>query len=68
MKWNQAIRDYSHYLKIERGLSQNTIDNYGLDIKKLVSYLDTHSLTVSPLSIDHHTVQEFVCQVVGDLE
>jgi len=24
MKWQHALKDYKHYLKIERGLSQNS--------------------------------------------
>ena len=36
MKWQQALKDYQSYLRIERGLSENSISNYGLDIKKLI--------------------------------
>ena len=67
MKWNQAIKDYSHYLKIERGLSQNTIDNYCLDINKLIVYLEEHTIKVSPILIDHTCVQEFIYSVAKKL-
>ena len=40
VKWKQAILDYNHYLNIERGLSENTIDNYLRDIKKFVIFLE----------------------------
>ena len=39
MKWNQALKDYVHFLKIERGLSDNTVNNYVLDVKKLITYI-----------------------------
>ena len=38
MKWESAFKDYQLYLKIERGLSQNTVDSYSRDLKKLENY------------------------------
>ena len=43
MKWQNAIRDYQLYLKIERGLSQNTIDAYSTDLEKLSLFLEEKS-------------------------
>lgn len=60
MKWYQAIQDYSNYLKLERGLSQNSISSYASDIKKLVNYLDVHSIKSSAINIKTSTVQEFI--------
>ena len=31
MNWKQATKDFEHYLKLERGLSANSIKNYILD-------------------------------------
>ncbi|NER15700.1 site-specific tyrosine recombinase XerD [Spongiivirga citrea] len=63
MKWNQALKDYVSYLKIERGLSDNSITNYELDIKKLINYLEVHGIKTTPLTIDETTVQQFVYEV-----
>ncbi len=60
MKWQQAIKDYQLYLKIERGLSQNSIDSYTRDIKKLVLFLENTSQTVSPIHIENTTIQQFI--------
>lgn len=60
MKWQNAIKDYNHYLKIERGLSQNSIDNYTRDVQKLMFYLDQHDIIVSPIIIDKQIVQSFI--------
>jgi integrase/recombinase XerD len=60
MKWSLAIQDYNHYLKIERGLSQNSINSYTQDVKKLIDFIDNHNIKVSPISIDHENVQEFI--------
>ncbi|PHR74629.1 MAG: tyrosine recombinase XerD [Lutibacter sp.] len=60
MKWHQAIKDYQLYLKIERGLSVNSIDNYSSDVKKLILFLEDSSLSVSPIKIDNDTIQQFI--------
>lgn len=63
MKWEQALEDYQHYLKLERGLSKNSIDNYILDVSKLIGFLEANSLPVSPITIDRETVQHFVYEI-----
>jgi len=55
-----ALKDYKLYLKIERGLSKNSIDNYALDVKKLISYLEDNTISISPLSISKDTIKEFI--------
>ena len=44
MKWQQALKDYQSYLRIERGLSENSISNYALDINKLITWLDESTI------------------------
>ncbi|WP_458626968.1 site-specific tyrosine recombinase/integron integrase [Winogradskyella sp. PC D3.3] len=63
MNWEQAITDYTHYLKIERGLSHNSIENYSYDIKKLVCYTEVYSIKDSPINIDTNTVKDFIYSV-----
>ena len=63
MNWNTFIKSYQSYLKIERGLSKNTIDNYSLDIERLCMYLEANSITVSPIKISEETIQQFIYSV-----
>ena len=63
MKWHQALRDYSYYLKLERGLSENSIANYELDVEKLIKFLVAHDIQVSPIHIDKAVVQQFVYEI-----
>lgn len=60
MKWNSAFTDYITYLKIEKGLAKNSIDSYGRDVKKLISYLEDNNITISPVDINETTIQEFI--------
>ncbi len=63
MKWKQAIQDYNHYLKIERGLSENSIKNYIWDVEKLMAFLIDNDISISPITIGKETVQRFVYDV-----
>ncbi len=67
MKWQNALQDYQHYLKLERGLSPNSIENYSLDLIKLITYLDVNEIQISPLNISDKTIQEFIYSVSKDL-
>ena len=63
MKWKQALEDFEHYLKIERGLSENSIKNYLWDVAKLIDFLEDNTLNLSPLMIDKDTVQRFIYEL-----
>ena len=63
MKWNQALKDYQLYLKIERGLSQNSIDSYSLDIQKLILFLEENNISLTPIYINSEVVQQFIYEV-----
>ena len=67
MKWNQSIEDYQYFLKIERGLSYNTIDNYIRDINKLVAYLIKNDIKVSPVEITEEFIHQFIYQIAKTL-
>ena len=63
MKWLQALKDYQLYLRIERGLSKNSIENYSLDVKKLIDYLEENNISTSPITISKETVKDFVYSI-----
>ena len=67
MKWEQALQDYQYYLKIERGLSVNSIQNYSLDVKKLILFLETHNTKISPRIIQQEIVQQFIYEVAKNV-
>jgi integrase/recombinase XerD len=60
MKWKHALKDYQLYLKIERGLSKNSINSYTLDVEKLIHYLEENDISESPISITTETIQQFI--------
>ena len=60
MNWNSYIKNFQSYLKIERGLSKNSIESYVLDVEKLQQYLLQNDINVSPVTINEETIQEFI--------
>ena len=50
-------------MKIERGLSKNTIDNYSFDLDRLCAFLNENAMEVSPIKINEAHIQQFVYAV-----
>jgi integrase/recombinase XerD len=67
MNWKSYIKSYQSYLRIERGLSKNTIDNYTFDIERLCFFLDENSISVSPININEETIQLFIYSVAKEV-
>ncbi|MFV7235888.1 site-specific tyrosine recombinase XerD [Flavobacterium sp. ZB4R12] len=63
MNWNTYIKSYQSYLRIERGLSKNTIENYSFDIERLCLFLEKNGIAISPIHIDEETIQQFIYDV-----
>lgn len=67
MNWISCINRYQSYLKIERGLSKNTIDNYSFDIERLCLFLNKNKIVVTPIKIGEETVQQFIYSVAKEV-
>jgi integrase/recombinase XerD len=63
MNWDEAIFDFKKYLKIERSLSQNSVEAYESDILKLKHFLETMQKTIAPEKINHTDLQDFIMWV-----
>lgn len=60
MNWKDSLKQYRFYLKIERGMSDNTVVGYEQDVNKLITYLDENSIDASPADIGEETLQHFI--------
>jgi integrase/recombinase XerD len=67
MNWNSYIKNYQLYLKIERGLSQNTINSYCFDIERLLLFLEDQKIDVSPVEIQEEILQQFIYEVAKEV-
>ena len=57
MEWNGLIADFEIYLKLEKSLSENTIEAYGRDMHRFVEYL---SILGSPVHPSEITLTHFI--------
>ncbi len=67
MKWSPTIKLYQNYLRIERGLSDNTIYNYSFDINKLTHWLSENNIEISPILIEKETLQQFIYHIAKEV-
>lgn len=63
MNWQEKIEDFSNFLKFEKNFSDNTLDAYVRDIKKLENFAVNNLDNISPQDITYETLQEYIYQM-----
>lgn len=58
--WTTLIRQFRHYLKLERSLSENSIEAYTLDVQKLADFSEREFPQISPLNLELEHLRRFV--------
>lgn len=58
--WSTLIRQFRHYLKLERSLSENSIEAYSLDVQKLADFSEREFPQKSPLELELEDLRRFV--------
>lgn len=64
--WEQYIRAFRHYLKLERSLSDNSIEGYLADVRKLYQFTGLKHKGVSPVHVTADIIRDFL-QYVTEL-
>ena len=54
-----AIEDFIHYIQIERGLADNTLEAYRRDLTKYLNYLHDVGQINSWQVVDHTVITHF---------
>jgi len=60
MKWERLIKEYEGFLKLEKGLSANSIEAYLSDIGKLQQFQDMEQLGTGPEELDQDQLGGFL--------
>lgn len=63
MSWTEKIKDFENFLKFERNFSDNTLDAYLRDIRKLQAYAESHLADTAPEDISFPQLQEYLYQL-----
>ncbi len=65
--WAKIISSYCSYLRIERGLSANSVENYAYDVQRLCDWLTTTGQDISPTNISEEHIQQFIYAMAAEL-
>ncbi len=60
MKWDDSIRGFEDYLRLEKALSQNSINAYINDINKLMDFLKNNFKGITPQKVKLNHLKSFV--------
>ena len=66
MIWGKYIKAFESYLRIERGLSENSVESYVRDLHKLDQYVEMLKDSLPPEKLSLADLQEFI-QYVSEL-
>lgn len=64
MNWERAIKDFTNYMRLERGMSPNTISSYQRDLKKLRIYIEED--IPNPLKVNLKNLQAFISNLAQE--
>lgn len=60
MNWDQAIQDFKYYLKLEKSLSENSIQAYLNDVQHLKNFITEYFPTLSLLDVKLEHMEQFL--------
>ncbi len=66
MSWDIYIKQFRNYLKLERSLSDNSIEAYSRDITKLKEFFEIKKKDISPLKVTQQDLIDFL-EFIGEL-
>lgn len=60
MAWESYIKEFGNYLKLERSLSENSLEAYLHDIQKFSDYLEVAGLSIQPTEVKKDHIKKFL--------
>jgi len=60
MAWDIYLQEYENYLRLERGLSENSVLAYMQDVEKLKQFIELKALSLTPLQVSIVELQDFL--------
>ncbi len=60
MNWLEAISKFKLFLKIERGLSENSIESYSSDLKSLNNFIIKNNLSKDLKNCDSNIIKQYI--------
>ncbi len=64
MDWHSSIKGFKGYLRLEKSLSENSIEAYLHDITNLQQFFESTKVTVNPENVTFRQLQEFLVFII----
>ena len=66
MNWDSGFENFKNYLKLERGLSDNSIKSYDYDLIQFKKFLIGNKITDTPLNCKPETIKNYLYRSFSD--
>ena len=66
MNWDSSFKNFKNYLKLERGLSDNSIKSYDFDLILFKKFLDLNKIKDTPYNCKSETVKTYLYKNLSD--
>ncbi len=63
MTWDAAIYQFKNYLKLERSLSENSVEAYLRDVSKLKQFVELSNQALAPEQVELHHLHSLIEQI-----
>lgn len=60
MNWDDNFKDFQHFLRLEKSLSENSIEAYSSDLNKLIQYLEFKDLDITAEEVNKEHLKGFL--------
>lgn len=60
ISWKTSIRNFENYLRLEKSLSENSIEAYRLDIRKLEEFFTRPGHEIDPSAVKYNDLRDFI--------
>jgi integrase/recombinase XerD len=60
LTWKQSFRNFETYLRLEKSLSDNSVEAYLNDVYKLEKYFSEKSTDISPVNVTYPDLKDFL--------
>ena len=66
MNWDSGFEDFKNYLKLERGLSDNSVKSYDYDLILFKKFLIANKINDTPLNCKPETIKNYLYKSFSD--
>ena len=63
MNWDTSIENFKNYLKLERGLSMNSIKSYEFDLIQFKNFMIENGINESPKNVVHQQLKHIFIKI-----